>query len=139
MINPLLPAAAVCIVQNGDGQVLAVSRGTNLLDLGLPGGKVEPGESPVAGACRELFEETGIVARPEDCTFLYAQQEGRYMVYTYIVNRYAGALSPATREGTPLWVDAGRLCTEKCTFAEHNKRAFEVLRIERATAAVSAL
>ncbi|WCK53782.1 NUDIX domain-containing protein [Aneurinibacillus sp. Ricciae_BoGa-3] len=26
----------------------------------LPGGKVEPGETPAAAACRELFEETGV-------------------------------------------------------------------------------
>lgn len=35
-----------------------------------PGGHMEPGETPVQGACRELFEESGIKAKPEDLEHL---------------------------------------------------------------------
>ncbi|MFZ4099143.1 MAG: NUDIX hydrolase [Chlamydiia bacterium] len=37
---------------------------------GVPAGKIEPGEAPLAAACRELQEETGIVADPTQMKFL---------------------------------------------------------------------
>lgn len=134
----LHPAAAVCLLEDDQGRVLSVSRGYNLNDLGLPGGKVEAGETPVVGALRELWEETGLTARPEDCTFLYKQKVGRYMVWTFQVKKWSGELLTATREGVPLWVDAGRLCTDLCTFGIYNQRAIEALNMVRATSPVSA-
>ena len=35
---------------------------TEPLTISFPGGRVEPGETPRAGAGRELFEETGVRA-----------------------------------------------------------------------------
>jgi 8-oxo-dGTP pyrophosphatase MutT (NUDIX family) len=43
----------------------------------FPGGGLEEGEEPVAGACRELAEETGVVLAPEDLTDL-----GRFELVT---------------------------------------------------------
>lgn len=36
----------------------------------MPGGKLEPGESPLDGALRELFEETGIATTPQNTVFI---------------------------------------------------------------------
>lgn len=46
--------------------------------LEWPGGKVEPGETPISGAARELLEETGGVA------------ESMWLVGQYIVHEAAG-------------------------------------------------
>ncbi|MFV0513837.1 MAG: NUDIX hydrolase [Jhaorihella sp.] len=60
---PKLGAIAVLVK---DGHVL-LARRSNMPDAGLwgfPGGHVEPGETAMEAAVRELFEETGVRARP---------------------------------------------------------------------------
>ncbi len=57
------------IVQNSANEVLILKRSEGFSNPGkydLPGGKIDPGEQPIDGAIRELFEETGIKARVED-------------------------------------------------------------------------
>ena len=55
--------ASVCVVR--DGALLTVrKRGTS--KFMLPGGKLEPGESPVQCAVREAAEEIGLVLAPSD-------------------------------------------------------------------------
>ena len=56
-------AASACVFRGRE--VLLVERG-NTLGRGLwslPGGKMEPGETAVEAALRELLEETGVTAR----------------------------------------------------------------------------
>lgn len=60
------PRLAALAVTQRDGCVLLVRR-RNPPDAGLwgfPGGHVEPGETALQAAARELFEETGVTARP---------------------------------------------------------------------------
>jgi 8-oxo-dGTP pyrophosphatase MutT (NUDIX family) len=65
--GPRRAAVAVCVLDasGDDPRVLIakrVARGRNPGQWALPGGKLDPGESPVAGALRELGEEAGIEA-----------------------------------------------------------------------------
>src|SRR5213082_2626797 len=61
--------AVLAVVLRGEGpetQALIVQRAQqpNAGRWGFPGGVLELGETVAAGAMRELFEETGIVAKP---------------------------------------------------------------------------
>ena len=63
---PLTPKLAAIAVVLRDDKVLLVRR-KNPPDAGLwgfPGGRVEPGETALSAAARELAEETGVQARP---------------------------------------------------------------------------
>ncbi|MDF0531490.1 NUDIX domain-containing protein [Tsukamurella sp. 8F] len=66
----VLTVAAVCF-RDGDGRVLTVrKRGTDAFML--PGGKLEPGESPRACAVREIDEELGVALDPEELQLVVA-------------------------------------------------------------------
>jgi len=56
-----MKALANCIILDDDGRLLLLHRATaELTQWELPGGKIEPGESPSDAAVRELTEELGI-------------------------------------------------------------------------------
>lgn len=51
--------AACVLVLSNDSKILAVSRKNDSTAFGIPGGKLDEGESPIAAAIRETLEETG--------------------------------------------------------------------------------
>ena len=53
----------------------------------LVGGKIEPGEEGLAAAYRELWEETGIDARPEEFEFLHTTHDSNAFVDHYCLCR----------------------------------------------------
>lgn len=64
----VLTVAAVCF-RDDEGRVLTVrKRGTDAFML--PGGKLEPGESPIDCAVREIDEELGVRLTVDDLTHL---------------------------------------------------------------------
>lgn len=62
MAGPVLAAGGVLWRQSGDGIEVAVVHRPRYDDWSLPKGKLEPGESQLQGALREVWEETGFDA-----------------------------------------------------------------------------
>jgi 8-oxo-dGTP pyrophosphatase MutT (NUDIX family) len=56
---PAVPAA-LAVVMDPQGRILTVSRPEPPHEMSIPGGHVDPGESPAQAAVRELLEETGV-------------------------------------------------------------------------------
>lgn len=77
--QPLLQCGAGVIVENEKGEILLIKRTDNSC-WGYAGGSVELGERVEETACRELLEETGLVA---DELVLFSVFSGEDTRYTY--------------------------------------------------------
>jgi 8-oxo-dGTP diphosphatase len=76
-LPPVLWAAvgAAGAIFDGAGRVLLVHHTYGRLNWELPGGLVEPGESPDEGATRELHEETGLVLEVDRLSGVYFEPD----------------------------------------------------------------
>lgn len=92
-------ATVLCIAD--DGKVLAVSRRDDPSAFGLPGGKVDPGETEVEAAARELQEETGLTATDLKPVFVRKEDDG--FTTTTFVGKVSGEIK-TDEEGVVRWV-----------------------------------
>lgn len=98
------PIPAVHVVVHGDGEVLLLDEPIPQHEgvLSLPGGHARHDESPEAAVLRELHEETGLRADPEDLRFvtvIHAETaDAAFYFLTYALARSAatGELRPET-------------------------------------------
>lgn len=75
---------AVCALIIGEfGDVLSVTRKTNYQDWGLPGGKLDSGETYLQALVRETLEETGLTIEPVNLSY-FEVIDGEYLVRTYL-------------------------------------------------------
>jgi 8-oxo-dGTP pyrophosphatase MutT (NUDIX family) len=81
------PELCVCVLVERKGQLLSVQRRRRLEFIGLPGGKVDPGEEPVMAALREFEEETGYALALEQLRLVYcAPDETNVMTATFVAH-----------------------------------------------------
>jgi 8-oxo-dGTP diphosphatase len=113
--------AVVAVITNGS-MVLGVSRKDNHNDFGLPGGKVEPGETPEQAILREVKEETGLDA--EWITRLDFTYPGRpEHVATFLVKHLG---EPICGEGAAVkWCTKDELMSG--SFGQYNRTLFNFL------------
>jgi len=113
--------SATVLLLNDRGKLLAVSRGDDATNWGMPGGWVERGESPAQGAARELWEETGIRVSPEHLEPVYQQGD-----CTTFVPRGPMHVPPVLYsepfEGYVAWLDPSAIACETCTFGRTNAK-----------------
>ena len=85
---------SVVLVRDAIGRVLLVRQNYGHRFFGLPGGKIEDGESPGEAAVRELFEETGLRAGsvvPHSVhELVYPGTGGRYRAHAFTCLEVSG-------------------------------------------------
>ena len=103
------------MVEDGEGRVLVQDRlDPEFGGICFPGGHVEPGESFVKAAIREVLEETGLtIANPTLCGMKqFPIDGGRYLVLLFKADQFSGTLRDS-EEGPVCWADLSLLPKEK--------------------------
>lgn len=126
--QPKQPQAA-CVLLRKDGLFLGVSRKYDLEAFGMPGGKVDPGETPLQAAIRELYEETGLVLNNPKLLYVDSDREFETHTFTGDVtgNLRSTASGPQGFEGVVKWIDRETLIDGP--FGWYNKRLFAKLGV----------
>ncbi len=118
MNNKEVQSVGVVVIK-GD-EVLLVENGSSSShkngSFGLPAGKVDPGETHIQAARRELKEETGLDAAEEsliplkvlEATIQQKQGVVNFIWHTFLCTLYTGDLQ-STEETTPRWVPINEL------------------------------
>lgn len=73
--------AGVGVVVRGQGDTILLEKRRDCGWWGLPGGRVEPGESLVEAAVREVLEETGLTVEVTHLIGVYSSPQGRIVTY----------------------------------------------------------
>ncbi len=101
--KPLLQCGTGVIVENEKGEILLIKRTDNGC-WGYAGGSVELGEKVEDTACRELLEETGLIAETLELFSVFSGEDTRYTYpngdevhnidIVYICRKFSGTLNP---------------------------------------------
>jgi 8-oxo-dGTP pyrophosphatase MutT (NUDIX family) len=131
--------SAVCLlVPLSSARFLAVSRRNDTTRWGLPGGKVDPGETNLEAVMREVREELGLdldhqALEPLYCDVCLGEKPSdTYWVTTYLWKRDPEPLEQEIKaeDGlTPAWMQESELSDPcKSPFAVYNQAVFGAYR-----------
>lgn len=81
VVNGMCVRVGVGVVIRGSGDTILLERRRDCGWWGLPGGKVEPGESLIDAAVREVLEETGLAVEVTHLIGVYSDPRGRIVTY----------------------------------------------------------
>lgn len=108
------PTVGIAVLRDSDVLLVRHGEGAEHITgiVGTPGGRIDPGETAVVAAQRELEEETGLRAEKEDLIEIrkkyhadFARKDGSTLFVYHTVfacNKFTGELR-ATDETTPEW------------------------------------
>lgn len=124
----LAEQAALVLLIDPDGRVLAISRGDDVWDWGFPGGTAENHlDCTIADtAFRELEEETGVVAG--ELSLLHRAPSGTHCVTTFVaevVDEWPAVLRSEPFEGYVAWVKPDVLVATTCRYRKHARVILE--------------
>ena len=99
------PATLVFVIQNGQILLIRKKRGLGAGKINGPGGKLDPGESPLDCAIRETREEIGITpGNLEQLGELRFQFTDGYSTHVYVFRGNSFEGTPVeTSEAIPIW------------------------------------
>lgn len=111
--NPRKPAPVECagaVVVDDAGRLLLVRRGRApaLGTWSLPGGRVEPGETPEQAAAREVAEETGLTVEV-GALLATVELAAGFRVHDFAARVVGGSLSAGDDADDARWVDPADL------------------------------
>lgn len=109
--------AVTILLHNEDGKILAVSRKNDVTDFGIPGGKVDDGETDEIAIIREVKEETGLSISNLKPYFI--DEERDEFICTTFIGNYKGDII-TSEKGAVAWVDWAEL--KAGSFGEYNAK-----------------
>jgi ADP-ribose pyrophosphatase YjhB (NUDIX family) len=104
------PAPVECagaVVRDDTGRLLVVQRGRapGAGLWSLPGGRIEPGETPQQAAAREVREETGLVVEVGEVLITAIVGDGAFRVQDFAAQVVGGQLRPGDDATDVRWAD----------------------------------
>jgi 8-oxo-dGTP diphosphatase len=122
---------AATVLQDAQGHVLLAERTARQVSAGyweLPGGKVDPGETPAAAAQRELHEEIGVRSHGLTPWLVYEHRFPLRRIRLHLFRAQGWSGTPQGCEGQRLrWVDPARPAV--APILQSNERALAALSL----------